>query len=303
MEPNWALARKRPALETRARILQSIRAFFVGRDYLEVETPQRIPGNAPESYIDAVPCGDWFLHTSPELCMKRLLAAGYPRLFQLCRCWRQGERGDRHLPEFTMLEWYRSHCDYHTLMEECEALLRHLLPSGELRWQGQTLDLRSSWERLSVAEAFDRYAGMSLRQALESGRFDECLTQEIEPMLGRTTPTFLIEYPAELAALARHKPGDATVAERFELYLCGIELANAFSELTDAAEQRARFAAEEAARRAAGKSPYPSPERFLTELAVMPPAAGIALGVDRLVMLLTDNVRIDEVIAFTPEEL
>ncbi|MHB8976390.1 MAG: EF-P lysine aminoacylase EpmA [Trichloromonadaceae bacterium] len=303
MEPNWALASKRPALEARARILQSIRAFFVGRDYLEVETPQRIPGNAPESYIDAVPCGDWFLHTSPELCMKRLLAAGYPRLFQLCRCWRQGERGDRHLPEFSMLEWYRSHSDYHTLMEECEALLRHLLPSGELRWQGQTLNLSSPWQRLSVAEAFVRYASIPLDKALDSGRFDECLALEIEPQLGRTTPTFLIEYPAELAALARHKPGDPSVAERFELYLCGIELANAFSELTDAAEQRARFAREEAARRAAGPPPYPSPERFLTELAVMPPAAGIALGIDRLVMLLTDKVRIDDVVAFPPESL
>lgn len=303
MEPNWALARKRPALEARARILQSIRAFFVGRDYLEVETPHRIPANAPEGYIDAVPSGDWFLHTSPELCMKRLLAAGYPRLFQLCRCWRQGERGDRHLPEFTMLEWYRSGCDYHTLMEECEALLRTLAPSGELRWQGETLDLSPSWERLSVTEAFARHASLPLQQALDSGRFDECLALEVEPRLGRTTPTFLIEYPAELAALARHKPDDPTVAERFELYFCGIELANAFSELTDAAEQRRRFAAEEAQRRAAGKPPYPSPEPFLAELPAMPPAAGIALGVDRLVMLLTDKVHIDEIVAFAPETL
>lgn len=303
MEANWALASKRPTLEARARILQSIRAFFVDRDYLEVETPQRIPGNAPESYIDAVASGDWFLHTSPELCMKRLLAAGYPRLFQLCRCWRDGERGDRHLPEFTMLEWYRSGCDYHTLMTECEALLRTLVPSGELRWQNHTLNLTPPWERLSVAEAFSRYASIPLQQALDSDCFDECLTLEVEPQLGRTTPTFLIEYPAQLAALARHKPDDPTVAERFELYLCGIELANAFSELTDAAEQRQRFAREEAQRRAAGKPPYPSPERFLAELPTMPPSAGIALGMDRLVMLLTDKVRIDEVVAFPPETL
>lgn len=303
MEQNWALASKRPALEARARILQSIRAFFVGRDYLEVETPQRIPGNAPEGYIDAVASGDWFLHTSPELCMKRLLAAGYPRLFQLCRCWREAERGSRHLPEFTMLEWYRCHSDYHALMRECEALLRTLVPGGTLRWQGQTIALSASWERLSVAEAFSRYASIPLDEALDSDRFDECLALEIEPQLGRTTPTFLIEYPAQLAALARHKPGDPSVAERFELYLCGLELANAFSELTDAAEQRVRFAREEAARRAAGKPPYPSPERFLAELSAMPPAAGIALGLDRLVMLLTDADRIDQVVAFTPEEL
>lgn len=303
MEKNWVLASKRPALEARARILQSIRAFFVGRDYLEVETPQRIPGNAPEGHIDAVPSGDWFLHTSPELCMKRLLAAGYPRLFQLCRCWREGERGSRHLPEFTLLEWYRSHSDYHHLMGECEALLRALVPSCELHWQGQTLDLRSPWERLSVAEAFVRHASIPLDEALDSERFDECLALEIEPQLGRTTPTFLIEYPAQLAALARHKPGDPSVAERFELYLCGIELANAFSELTDATEQRQRFAREEAQRRAAGKPPYPSPERFLAELPAMPPSAGIALGIDRLVMMLTDTTRIDDIVAFTPEIL
>lgn len=303
MEPNWALASKRPALEARARILQKIRAFFVERGYLEVETPHRIPANAPEGYIDAVAAGEWFLHTSPELCMKRLLAAGYPRLFQLGRCWRQGERGDRHLPEFTMLEWYRGGCDYHHLMTECEALLAALVPEGALRWQGQTLDLSPPWERLTVAEAFDRYASISLEQALASGRFDECLALEIEPQLGRYTPTFLIEYPAQLAALARHKPGDPAVAERFELYLCGLELANAFSELTDASEQRRRFAAEEAARRAAGKLPYPSPEPFLNELASMPEAAGIALGVDRLVMLLTGAVRIDDIVAFTPEQL
>lgn len=303
MELNWALASKRPALEARARILQTIRAFFVARDYLEVETPHRIPANAPEGYIDAVPCGEWFLHTSPELCMKRLLAAGFPRLFQLCRCWREGERGSRHLPEFTMLEWYRSGCDYHQLMAECEELLRALVPSGVLQWQGERLDLSPPWERLTVAEAFARYGSISLQQALDTDRFDHCLVQEIEPQLGRTTPTFLIEYPAELAALARKKPGDPTVAERFELYLCGLELANAFSELTDPGEQRQRFAAEEAARRAAGKPPYPSPEPFLTELAAMPEAAGIALGIDRLVMLLTNAVRIDDVVTFTPELL
>lgn len=303
MEPNWALASKRPALEARARILQTIRAFFVERGYLEVETPHRIPANAPEGYIDAVASGSWFLHTSPELCMKRLLAAGYPRLFQLCRCWRQGERGSKHLPEFTMLEWYRSGCDYHQLMTDCEELLRALVPAGELQWQGGTIDLTSPWERLTVAAAFARYGSIPLDQALESGRFDECLALEIEPQLGRSTPTFLIEYPAELAALARHKPGDAAVAERFELYLCGLELANAFSELTDAGEQRRRFAAEEAARRAAGKPPYPTPEPFLSDLATMPEAAGIALGIDRLVMLLTNSVRIDDIVAFTPEQL
>lgn len=303
MEPNWALARKRPALEQRARILQAIRAFFVERSYLEVETPHRLPGNAPEPHIDAVPSGDRFLHTSPELCMKRLLAAGYPKLFQICRCWRQGERGARHLPEYTMLEWYRSGANYTALMGECEHLLRALAPSGRMTWQGRTIDLTTPWERLTVAEAFARYAGLTPEEALAAGRFDEVIALQIEPHLGLERPTFLTEYPAACAALARKSPDNPEVAERFELFIAGLELANAFSELTDPVEQRRRFERDELARRAAGKPPYPSPEKFLTELETMPPAAGIALGVDRLVMLLSGSATIDEVVAFTPEEL
>lgn len=303
MQGNWALAAKRPRLEQRARIVQTIRSFFVSENYLEVETPHRVPGNAPEAYIDAIPSDGWFLHTSPELCMKRLLAAGYPRLFQICRCWRAGERGRRHLPEFAMLEWYAAHRDYHHLMNECEALLNLLVPNGLLSYQGQNIDLAPPWERLTVAEAFERYASLPLAQALATGHFDEIIALEIEPLLGRKRPTFLIEYPVELAALARRHPHRPQVAERFELYIAGLELANAFSELTDPDEQRERFAAEEAIRQAAGKASYPVPENFLQELAAMPEAAGIALGLDRLVMLLTDSENIDEVVAFTPELL
>ena len=303
MQGNWALAKKRPRLEQRARIVQAIRSFFVSNDYLEVETPHRLPGNAPEAHIDAVQSDGWFLHTSPELCMKRLLAAGYPRLFQICRCWRAEERGSRHLPEFTMLEWYAAHCDYHALMNHCEALLAALLPLGELHYQGQTIDLGSPWERITVAEAFARFGSLSLEQALAEDRFDEIIALEIEPRLGIQRPTFLIEYPGELAALARRHPQRPQVAERFELYIAGLELANAFSELTDPLEQRRRFAAEEAARHSAGKPAYPSPEKFLQELGAMPEAAGIALGLDRLVMLLTDTTTIDQVVAFTPELL
>ncbi|MDX9710288.1 MAG: EF-P lysine aminoacylase EpmA [Trichloromonas sp.] len=299
MEPNWALARKRPTLEKRARIVQTIRAFFVAGDFLEVETPHRLPGNAPELHIDAIVCGDGFLHTSPELCMKRLLAAGYPRLFQLCRCWRQGERGSRHLPEYTMLEWYRAGCDYRALMDDCEALFAALCPEGTLAG----VDLTPPWERLTVAEAFTRYGSLSLEDALSDGRFDEIIALEIEPRLGQERPTFLLDYPAGHAALARRKPDNPHVAERFELYIGGMELANAFSELTDPDEQRRRFEQEEAERRRLGKTPYPSPEKFLRELALLPAAAGIALGVDRLIMLLTGASTIDEVVAFTPEEL
>lgn len=299
MEPNWALAGKRPALEKRARIVQTIRAFFVTGDFLEVETPHRIPGNAPELHIDALPCADGFLHTSPELCMKRLLAAGYPRLFQICRCWRQGERGSRHLPEYTMLEWYRAGCDYRALMADCEALFATLCPEGQLAGA----DLTSPWERLTVADAFARYGSLSLDEALVTERFDEIIALEIEPRLGQERPTFLLDYPAGHAALARRKPDNPHVAERFELYIGGVELANAFSELTDPDEQRRRFEQEEAERRRLGKTPYPTPEKFLRELALLPDAAGIALGVDRLVMLLTGAQTIDDVVAFTPEDL
>ncbi len=303
MESNWALAKKRPRLEERARIVQAVRSFFIGHGYLEVETPHRVPGNAPEAHIDAVASDGWFLQTSPELCMKRLLAAGYPKLFQICRCWRADERGGRHLPEFAMLEWYAAECDYRHLMTECEALFAALVPDGLLEYQGRTIELTPPWERLTVAEAFERHGSLSLAEALAEDRFDEIISLEIEPQLGLKCPTFLMEYPGELAALARRHPHRPEVAERFELYIAGLELANAFSELTDPVEQRRRFVAEEAVRQAAGKPPYPSPENFLQDLSAMPEAAGIALGLDRLIMLLTGAATIDEVVAFTPEML
>lgn len=282
-------------LELRARVLQGIRAFFVERGFLEVETPHRIPANAPEPQIDAVPSGEWYLHTSPELAMKRLLAAGYPRIFQVCRCWREGERGKRHLPEFTMLEWYRAGADYRALMEDCEELLPALgLDGGAGR----------PWPRIAVAEAFRRWGDTTPEEALRAGTFDELVAFQVEPALAALgTPAFLTDYPAECAALARQKTGNPAVAERFELYAGGLELANGFSELTDPEQQRARFEADRDARRRSGRDPYPVPEPFLRDLARTPPSAGIALGVDRLVMLLAGAETIDEVVAFSPEEL
>lgn len=303
MEPNWQLVRKQPTLIKRARIIQQIRAFFIDREFLEVETPHRIPTNAPELYIDAVAAGEWFLHTSPELCMKRLLAAGYPTLFQICRCWRDNERSQRHLPEYTMLEWYRSHCDYNQLMSDCEELFGVLCPENILEWQGTAIDLSPPWPRLTVREAFSSFAPTSLETALKTDEFDTTIALEIEPKIPQNKPLFLTEYPAQHAALARKKPTDPQVVERFELYIGGIELANAFSELTDPLEQRQRFLAEELQRQNKGKPPYPSPELFLNELETLPPAAGIALGVDRLIMLLCNENKIDEVVAFTPENL
>lgn len=307
MTLNWGLAWKREKLAARARIIREIRRFFIEGGYLEVETPLRIPAPAPETHIDAIPSGEWFLHTSPELCMKRLLAAGCDRLFQICRCWREGERGALHLPEFTMLEWYRAGADYLGLMEECEALVRSLARGMELGekivCRGNSIDLEAPWERISVRDAFARYGGMAMEEALERGVFDEVMSAEIEPRLGVKQPAFIHDYPAERGALARLRHDDPTVAERFELYIGGIELANAFSELTDPAEQRSRFIHEAAVRNSLGRHSYPLPEKFLRELAAMPPSAGIALGVDRLVMVLLDAASIDEVVAFTPEEL
>ena len=297
----------RSGLILRSAVLRAVRAFFEEAGYLEVDTPLRLPSLAPEPHIEPQESGPWFLQTSPELCMKRLLARGYPKIFQLCHCFRKGERGKKHLPEFAMLEWYRAGSDCHDLMAETEQMIRFVAKQlgmgASLVYQGQRFDLAAPWERLTVAEAFGRYAPMSAEEALKHGRFDEVLVERIEPHLGKGQPTFLYEYPAALGSLARLKPGDPTVAERFELYLSGIELANGFSELADSAEQRCRFVADQAAIRHQGLDPGPMPEKFLDDLAAMPEAAGIALGIDRLVMLLADAATIDEVVAFPPERL
>jgi elongation factor P--(R)-beta-lysine ligase len=301
------LAAKKPFLLLRSGIIQSIRSFFFTREYLEVETPLLIPAPAPELHIDAIQAGDLFLHTSPELCMKRLLAAGYEKIFQVCRCFREGERGSIHLPEFTLLEWYRSGTDYLGLMTECEELLLALsleLGCGEkIHYQGQEVDLRSPWPRLSVKEAFRRHADISVEEAVAAGSFDEIMVTRIEPHLGFPRPTFLCDYPASLAALARTKEKEPQSAERFELYVAGVELANAFSELTDPLEQKRRFEQDRLERRRMGKKIYPLADKFLQALATMPASAGIAMGVDRLVMIFSDQKSIDSVVSFTPEDL
>jgi lysyl-tRNA synthetase class 2 len=294
-------------LETRARLLEGIRCFFTGRGYLEVETPARVPAPAPEAHIDAEPSGPWVLHTSPELCMKRLLAAGYDRIFQICKCYRQNERGGRHLPEMTLLEWYTANADYTHMMTQCREMLlylvRHLNLKLPLVYQGQAIDVESRWETLSVAQAFERYGSLPMTAALECGRFDEIMGLEIEPQLGWARPVLLMDYPAACGSLARTKPGDASLVERFELYIAGLELCNGFSELIDGVEQRRRFEEERTLRKSAGRSVYPMPERFLEALACMPPATGNAMGLDRLAMLITNSSRIDEVVTFIPEEL
>jgi len=307
MTPGSRPAGRTINLQKRAKILGAIRNFFTDNNFLEVETPHRIPLPIPEAHIDLLESESWVLHPSPEICMKRLLAAGHERIFQLCRCWRSGERGSLHLPEFTLLEWYRTNADYLRIMEDCEALVMAVTDAlglhGKLHRQGKEIRLHDPWERLTVNEAFYRFGGISAEEALAQDLFDEIMVCKIEPHLGQEKPTFLMEYPTERGSLARTKLGQEDVAERFELYIGGIELANAFSELVDSEEQRTRFIQEQQYRATNGKPVYPLPEKFLQELSDIPPSAGIAFGVDRLVMLLLEAERIDQVVAFTPEEL
>jgi lysyl-tRNA synthetase class 2 len=300
--------RLRENLNIRARVIQAVRKFFIEHDYLEIETPIRIPDPAPEAHIAAVASGDWFLQTSPELCMKRLLASGYRRIFQICKCFRQAERGRFHLPEMTLLEWYRADSNYQDMMNECEALIISVAQKmgsekDGIVYQGKKIRLNPPWSRISVGDAFDRFGSISLERALARDQFDEIMVTEIEPALEKSRPVFLYDYPACRGALARLKPQDRRYAERFELYIGGLEMCNAFSELTDSAEQRKRFERDREHLQKSGKPVCPMPEKFLAVLGNMPAAAGNAMGVDRLAMLFSDSKQIDEVVAFTPEEL
>ena len=305
-DDNFSLASKSQTLQTRAKIIQSIRLFFIQNGFLEVETPLRIPSPAPEENIEAPTSGNWFLQTSPELCMKRLLAADYPRIFQISHCFRSNERGDKHLPEFTMLEWYVTGFDYQQLMDQCEKIIEAVtteMSIAAINRQNQKINLAPPWERITVADAFLKYAPVALEDALALDIFDEILVENIEPQLGINRPTFIYDYPAKLAALAKLKECDPACGERFELYIGGLEIANGFSELTDAVEQRERF--EEALKIRAAKNwaRYDMPEKFLASLDNLPACAGIALGIDRLVMILVGADNIDDVVAFAPEEL
>jgi lysyl-tRNA synthetase class 2 len=337
--PWWhpeALARRRANLAVRGRVLAAIRGFFVAHGFVEVETPalQVSPGLEPHLHAVAVtlrtPEGarqPRYLHTSPEFAMKKLLAAGEPRVFQLARVFRDAERSATHHPEFTMLEWYRAGADYTALMDDCAALLAACADAAAvaaLRWQAHASDPRAAFERLSVADAFARHAGIDLlatapdphapdvaRLAAAAAHagiaahdgddweslFFRIFLERIEPRLGTPVPTVLYNYPISMAALARPSPRDPRLAERFELYVGGLELANAFSELTDPVEQRRRFAADVAKKQRLYGERYPIDEDFLAALGGgFPASAGIALGVDRLVMLLTGAARIDDVL-------
>lgn len=298
-------------LHMRAAFFRLIRSFFYRHEFLEVDTPIRQAVYIPESNIVPLASEDAYLQTSPELCMKRLLAAGSSKIFQICHCFRKEEKGRLHLEEFQMLEWYRTGADYHQLMLDCEALLRFLLAKlSELQVSAgiaeypffSDVNLDDTWDRLTVADAFDRYSPMELDQALKEGKFDEILVDYIEPHLGMTSPVFLCDYPVELGSLARKRSDNSKVAERFELYIKGVELANGFSELTDAEEQRTRFNHEIPAIKATTGRDVSMPERFLSDLDKLNTAAGIAMGLDRLFMIAMNKQRIAEAVTFSSED-
>jgi len=333
--PWWEPARhadRRGFLLARGRIRRALEAWLEAQGFVGVECGilQRSPGN--ETHLHAfgtrwtAPDGAGhalYLHTSPEFAAKKLLAAGERQIFEFARVFRDRERGPLHAPEFTMLEWYRADAPYEALMADCAAMLRlaaEAAGTSHIHWRGRIADPFAEPERLTVAEAFRRHAGLDLaalrdvagfRRAAEaigvrttaddtwSDVFSRVLSARIEPELGSGRATILCEYPVSEAALARPKPDDAGVAERFELYLCGVELANAFGELTDPAEQRRRFVADMAEKQRIYGERYPIDEDFLAALARMPPASGAALGFDRLVMLATGAERIEQVL-WTP---
>jgi elongation factor P--(R)-beta-lysine ligase len=337
--PWWTPARHadtRPFLAARGAITKTVRAWFEEQGFAEVETGilQVSPGNethlhAPRTELTGADGAraTRYLRTSPEFACKKLLAAGEAKIFEFARVFRDRERGDLHLPEFTMLEWYRADAGYDAVMADSVVVIAHAAQAtgiGRFSFRGKIADPFAEPEMVTVAAAFERFAGIDLLATIADGQgdraglalaarervritdddtwsdiFSKVLVEHVEPHLGQGRLTVLLEYPAPEAALARPKPSDPRVAERFEIYACGVELANGFGELTDAEEQRRRFmsAMDEKQRRYGER--YPLDEDFLGAMTQMPQASGVALGFDRLVMLAAGATRIDQVI-WTP---
>ncbi len=334
----------------RAKILSLIRDFFKKENFLEVETPSLVKLPGMEPHLDPLkvfaPASggreEGYLITSPEYAMKKILAAGFKNIFQICKSFRGGEAADKlHNPEFTILEWYRARADYEDIMYDVENLFKHIAinlnlneranskfkiqnSKLQIKYQNQKIDLTPPWPRLTVKAAFKKYAKIDLDKALtresmaqaakEKGydvfgddSFDDIFFKiflsEIEARLGRGKPTILYDWPARMAALARLKKNDPRYAERFEVYIGGLELGNAFSELVDSAEQRGRLVAERNLRKNLGKEIYDIDEDFLRALQDVPPSGGIAMGIDRIVMLFTDAKSIDEILFFPAKEI
>ena len=339
---NWwkndVYMRKTPFLETRAKMLKNIRDFFDAEGFLEVDTPALQVSPGLEVHLHAFETSffdtddsetKFYLHTSPEFTMKKLLAAGLPRIYQMTHCFRNNERSQTHSPEFMMLEWYRAGVNYEKLMSDSEKMLRKCFDGAgkkEAVFKGISCDVFQDFEKLTLHEAFDIYADINLDKVIDNDAdpspyiikeeakrigvgttdfdtfedvFFKIMLEKIEPRLGAGIPTILYEYPISMAALSRPNPQNPKVAERFELYVSSLELANAFSELTDTETQRKRFENDMALKEKIYHQRYPIDEDFMAALEDMPEAAGIALGVDRLAMLVAGADKIDDVL-FAP---
>lgn len=292
-------------LRLRCKMMSALRKWFAAEDFLEVESPVRIPAPALEDYIDAVEAGDsrW-LRTSPELHLKRLLAAGYPRVFEIGPCFRFGESGDHHREEFTMLEWYRLQGDWRVLMDDVQGMVRAAVEAthpGEtkLPFRKRLIDFGAPWQSLTVQEAFEKYASVSLRQAIDSGDFEMVLCTEVEPNLGLETPLFLTEYPMECSGLSAELPGKPGFVARWELYVAGLEIGNACTELANPQEQERRFQSTAQLRARDNRPVYPMDQPFMNAIwNGFPLCAGTAIGLDRLTMVLTNAEDIAQVRAF-----
>lgn len=300
--------RRAALLRSRAEVRRAVRAFFDLRGFLEVETPVMVPSPGLDVHLDAFevapgPPPRW-LSTSPEYQMKRLLAGGLSRIYQIGKCFRRGEQGSRHEPEFTMVEWYRAFAGSPEVMADTEELVAHVAGalnggSQRVRFAGHSIDVAPPWERLTVDEAFQRHAGESMWSVLpDEERFFRLLVDRVEPRLGVVKPTFLVGWPASMASLARLCPENPRLADRFEGYAGGMELCNGFGELVDPVEQRARLERDQARRRQLGKPVHPIDERFVQALEEgLPPCGGNALGLDRLVMLVLGVENVADVLA------
>ncbi len=331
---NWWLPEnfkdKRKTLYKRAEVMKGLRSFFDDKEFIEVTTPSLQVCPVIDAHIhafktellgvDRYKLHDMYLHTSPEFDMKKLLTAGMERIYQICQVYRNAEGSKLHSPEFTLMEWYRAEASYHDLMKDCIELLRYIAKEVDIinySFKGKVSNPFLDWEIISVCEAFEKYADICLENVLidkdsfakEAQNigirvvdtdlwediFHAVMAQKIEPYIGVKVPTILYDYPISMASLSRKKADDPRFAERFELYVCGVELANAFSELTDAKEQRERFEREMKLKADLYGENYPPDEEFFSALEYMPQSAGIALGVDRLVMLATNALNIEQV--------
>lgn len=323
---------KQDFLESRMRLIKAVRAYFDERDFLEVETPILQTCPVMDAHIHAFATElrgvdlqkerELYLHTSPEFAMKKLLVAGVPRIYQICKVFRNSENSRLHNSEFTMIEWYRAQADYRDIMSDCIGLLRFCaekLAIKTYRHKNHTCDPFAEWQKISVTEAFEEYAALNLCALLDDTKgfakaiaeqgirvadddrwddlFFRVMAEKIEPYLGMGVPAILYDYPVCLASLSRRKPDDPRFAERFELYVCGIELANAFSELTDAAEQEARFHAEMDIKEQLYGERYPIDKDFIKALECgLPESGGVAMGIDRFAMLATGAEDIEQVL-------